>query len=536
MRFLFAILSISPTLLFAQYESQLGRFSIDYAEACSPVTISVSKHDDFGDISRQYFYEPGLIETLDTFHTYTKAGVYQIVQFIGEDIYPKTDTLIFTVHDADPPTFNIFQCSSTEVVVHMTDTTYDYFKIKFSDTDSVFWHQGDTYPSYDFGRMNGTVQVFGYLNDAYPTCPDISRSFNLTDKFNVQLNDAKISEVCLNDYYLTLHIEEIVSTFEYQVTIQQGNQNEFSVFQGPLTDTVSVFPLDQFNASEKYCVNLKIINPCTSTPVKNSQKCGDNTHSVYSLDNAYASYSGSNIKLNIDTSLVGSVNIYRKPVGGQYTEIANISKDLVDNVPSSYRQYIYRLSLEDSCSNKIDSIEVNAPYIKLLNRGIRDNSVSLELNDPGNNLQEIGRTLWLYNGDSTIYKSVDLSSDFIIPNEIGETINIRSRYIYEDSIMVYSNKVSTYYKFIVYVPTAFTPNGDGLNDYLEIFGLPTTEYKMFIFDRWGKVIQLTENNPVWDGIVSGKKAPSGPYTYKLEFKLENGELKTQVGTFTLLRN
>ena len=70
-------------------------------------------------------------------------------------------------------------------------------------------------------------------------------------------------------------------------------------------------------------------------------------------------------------------------------------------------------------------------------------------------------------------------------------------------------------EFEYYVPNAFTPNGDGLNDNLRITGLyRNISFRMYVYDRWGR--QIFETNDMdqgWDGKINGKPAPSDTYTW-----------------------
>ena len=61
----------------------------------------------------------------------------------------------------------------------------------------------------------------------------------------------------------------------------------------------------------------------------------------------------------------------------------------------------------------------------------------------------------------------------------------------------------------IYFPTAFTPNGDGINEVYKIKGALANKIKyMAIFDRWGKKIIEANNNTLW----SGDNYPSGIYS------------------------
>jgi len=89
---------------------------------------------------------------------------------------------------------------------------------------------------------------------------------------------------------------------------------------------------------------------------------------------------------------------------------------------------------------------------------------------------------------------------------------------------------------IVYIPTAFTPNNDGLNDVfrpkLDCF---PASFHIKIFDRWGgKIFESTDINKGWDGSYSGKKMSPGAYVYFIDYKTISGRAKTIKGMLTLI--
>jgi gliding motility-associated-like protein len=60
-------------------------------------------------------------------------------------------------------------------------------------------------------------------------------------------------------------------------------------------------------------------------------------------------------------------------------------------------------------------------------------------------------------------------------------------------------------EFTFYIPNAFTPNGDGINDGFFGTGIGITSYQIWIFDRWGNLIFTSNDiNKAWDGSVQGK--------------------------------
>lgn len=88
----------------------------------------------------------------------------------------------------------------------------------------------------------------------------------------------------------------------------------------------------------------------------------------------------------------------------------------------------------------------------------------------------------------------------------------------------------------VYVPNAFSPNGDQENDVLYVRSAVATEILFRIFDRWGELIfETRDQNIGWDGTFRGKLLDPDTYDYYLEAKCVDGEDKIIKGNITLLR-
>lgn len=105
-----------------------------------------------------------------------------------------------------------------------------------------------------------------------------------------------------------------------------------------------------------------------------------------------------------------------------------------------------------------------------------------------------------------------------------------------DSVLIAVNEICN--KDIVFVPSAFTPNGDGANDFLyaRFFGAQKLNY-FRVFDRWGTLLFETEDPLIgWDGTnKEGKKLITGVYVYSLEALCFNGEKVIKSGNVTLLK-
>ncbi len=89
-----------------------------------------------------------------------------------------------------------------------------------------------------------------------------------------------------------------------------------------------------------------------------------------------------------------------------------------------------------------------------------------------------------------------------------------------------------------YFPTAFSPNGDGLNDRFRPLPLEGNAQlvSIQIFDRWGQKVFETSSNQGWDGnTTDGKPFDEGTYTYKALINLDTRGIQQYTGYITLLR-
>jgi gliding motility-associated-like protein len=90
----------------------------------------------------------------------------------------------------------------------------------------------------------------------------------------------------------------------------------------------------------------------------------------------------------------------------------------------------------------------------------------------------------------------------------------------------------------VFLPKAFTPNGDGTNDLYFGFGENLVEYKLIIYNRWGQSVFETNDETVgWNGSFEEQEAPAGLYVYKVTYITPCSKDSTTeiLGTIMLLR-
>lgn len=107
-----------------------------------------------------------------------------------------------------------------------------------------------------------------------------------------------------------------------------------------------------------------------------------------------------------------------------------------------------------------------------------------------------------------------------------------------DDIWVNVNK-----KRPIFIPNAFSPNRDGLNDFFTAYGNQSAVIirEMRIFNRWGDLIFTAQNIPLgdervgWDGLMNGKDLPPDVYAYYMVIRFIDGEEETYHGDITILK-
>ena len=89
----------------------------------------------------------------------------------------------------------------------------------------------------------------------------------------------------------------------------------------------------------------------------------------------------------------------------------------------------------------------------------------------------------------------------------------------------------------IYVPTGFTPNGDGKNDKFKPFTVGITKLNYFrVYNRWGRLVFSTANfNEGWDGRLGGVDQPASTFVWMVQGVTRDGKVITKKGIVTLIR-
>jgi gliding motility-associated-like protein len=175
----------------------------------------------------------------------------------------------------------------------------------------------------------------------------------------------------------------------------------------------------------------------------------------------------------------------------------------------------------DGCQKR-DSIQIGYRYKPKFSLG-KDTTLclgeQLVLNPQVNNASY----LWQNGSGATFYTVKEVGKYSVtITNECGST---------SDEIVIAQGVCK------LYMPTAFTPDNDGLNDLFRVKDAGFIEtFKMAIYNRWGEIVFVT-NDPYkgWNGKYQNLDQPMGNYVWQISLTTKDGLADTRVGSVILIR-
>lgn len=215
----------------------------------------------------------------------------------------------------------------------------------------------------------------------------------------------------------------------------------------------------------------------------------------------------------------------------QWIPATALSSDVIDNPvasPDTTMQYNVIVSNNFSCKdtasvivNVVSKPEANAGPDHWLIKGM---SAQLSASASGQNISYSWTPVTNIDNPQSLQPVI---------NPPGDTVYVLT-VVSNDGCGTATDSMHVFIYDDVYVPTAFSPNGDGLNDTWNIPALSAyPEFELSVFNRQGQIIfQSKKMNTPWNGKYKGELLPVGVYVYIIDLKAGGGILK---GTVTLLR-
>ena len=191
----------------------------------------------------------------------------------------------------------------------------------------------------------------------------------------------------------------------------------------------------------------------------------------------------------------------------------------------------YNVFVVDSCGNRLDkniTVFVQSPTAAFTYR-YKEND-KIQLSDGSSS--DVVSWLWLFgDGDSSDVQNPE--HKFRDTGLFTVTLIVRNYFGCYDTV---TQVIRSYPPFQFFIPNAFTPTNDHINDFFDGKGQGFVEYEMEIYNRWGEHI-FTSNvyGRGWPGIYKGKDVQMGVYVYKFKLKTPVGIEYRYQGRVTLLR-
>jgi gliding motility-associated-like protein len=396
-----------------------------------------------------------------------------------------------------------------------------------TDSDSYLW---------DFGNGDTTSIDFNpVINYTVPGIYNVN--LYVTDSICLLTDTAQITITVLEDIQLsTSNDVELCSPVELSLVANSfGTASYFIWSSSPdFTDTLNSSLAD----------SVLIITPAGPTTyyvLAGNPGC-------YKKDSIIVDFIGSSVVLNGNTELCLGENTILTATNSnptisfnyvwQPTSIivgSSTMNSVQINPPNS--QYVY---LSASSSNGCivnDSIFVNVSFI----------DPSLVLANASPNITTVGGTVTLYGSpsglDSYSWSPANGLSDPTMQqtNAVVNQTTIYTLTVTDGACTRSDTTEVKIYEVIcddpyVFIPNAFSPNGDNENDVLYVRGIWIEKMIFRIFDRWGELVfESTEVANGWDGSFRGKKLDPDVYDFYLDVTCVGGLKSITKGNVTLMK-
>ncbi|GAA4428294.1 hypothetical protein GCM10023188_12360 [Pontibacter saemangeumensis] len=258
----------------------------------------------------------------------------------------------------------------------------------------------------------------------------------------------------------------------------------------------------------------------------------------------FASYTLNNeVELSLElpqNEMAQQISYERSTSGSAYQALAQGQQAIhTDAVPAA-ASHCYRAGFTNACGNTSSLSNVACPIFLEVRmqgdgaavvlewtkyegfpNGVRQYTVEL--------LDESDLVVKSYTATGTTYTDRALSDD-------QPQLRYRIKGTASNGSSTYSNVAVIDQEITLHIPSGFTPNGDGLNDILEVKGRFFNSYSIRIYNNLGHVIyEGTAADAGWDGTYKGELQPAGAYAYEITAAADSGAKRRRTGTVTLLR-
>lgn len=561
---IFLILLGSPLL--GQQVSNNGDFRVAHAAGCAPLTVTPEVLFPITSEPVQYYYDNTLDPAScavdfnqnpqncvdaslvsDTQFTFTEPGVYYLVQIIATVPTPRVDYIEIRVFEDRAPFVGISTCSNNDVlfVFDFAGDFFDFYDIDFGDgTTMQLPKTGGNQITHRYSQPGSySMTAQGQLNSADNTSCVLIKSEVITTF--TQIPDPIIDSLIIdNEIQSTLYYQTLNDRLVYNLEIDTGNGFEFfqplSPQNNPDSYVIRAAILDHLNESYRFrieatdnCGSASIFSEPISSIAFNYNLSSFNNGIEVGLDwgissigfNALDYYTGS----SFDQSFTTPTN----------TTGFTVTFDNCTDFNSIFMEHIFNGKLSRSIVlTPFDGQNLDLPPPPTPTGDLNGSGVLLNFAPPDFTVDEY---IVLRSDENGVFQQIATTSsntyiDTTVPSGIAQACYV-IQYIDEcGNTSERSEVVCIAVSGLIRVPTAFTPNGDGINDIFSVGDGIFVSFEMLIYNRWGALVfSSTSPSQGWQGTFDGLPSPIGTYTYKITFKNADNVPISKSGTFVLIR-
>jgi gliding motility-associated-like protein len=296
----------------------------------------------------------------------------------------------------------------------------------------------------------------------------------------------------------------------------------------------------------EYCYQL-ISNYPNGTRSISLTKCatGFSTDTPSAIENVTSVVGDNSVVLEWqnDPAFTPAAFTVDKSIGGDYRFLTTTTQNaLADPEYNISEASCYRISYKDVCDNQSPP-GIEACPIRLSGNLRKDNAVNLTWTPYFGWTNGVsGYTVEKYSESGQLLQSFQVGNNTSYVDESDDldfqtfVYVVRASAVQQGLGQSVSNRISLLKDPNLFHPTAFTPNGDNLNDNFTVFGQYVTGFDMQVFNRWGELLFTTDDiHTGWDGTFRGNDMPEGTYTFIAHITDRAGRTFKRSGSVLLLR-
>lgn len=543
--------------LLGQNPSDKGWFSVDELTGCSEFNINLTHNDvrpgfltiDFDGDPNDPYSSVGFDATVNPNQTisfpYTTAGTYLIRAVdqsgSGNDSF---DFLTITVIEPSEPSFEIELCSGNQVAIIIDpNDDYDAYGITLGDgTDTAIIDKstGTTFTYVYAVQGTYTINVSGLLNNGNTVnCGNAApQSITTIDNIPTPVIEEVIADG-LNAINITY--QNLDPNINYQLETDFGSG--FQVFTGidpqvnPTNLIIDNSSIDNTNTS--FSLRIAASDACNATPTYSDEistiafnyTLNPLTNQIpieYSWSTSSTDFNGADFyqtgaQLFSITLASGSQII-------DYDSCTELSEVFIEKIENGvlvrsrraipYQNETYSLPQMVTPNADVDGANV---ILNFENTVFPFSTIRIYRQNGDGDFDQIGTSSTLEYLDVGV--SSNLTEACYITDYIDECGNVAAQ----------SEEVCLPLEGLLRTPSAFSPNGDNLNDIFFVGSGIFDQFQLLIFNKWGNIVFQTDDiSQGWDGYFGSKEAPIGTYQYKISYN-SDGRIVITTGTVTLIR-